>query len=1021
MDAARLRQRSASHSSLRSQYRYQTRMINYTNPRPPAQRHPLRRLNENPALLRSPGPLESMLKTTTETGDIGIFSIRPNSFSAPFDRPHRPISHPKDVDLLLPARSSGYDENYYYHSDDHKRMRPYRDTTSEIISLYGSESQHTLLSSVSPASLEDDPRSYSMTTTSSKRIPSQKSTGTLQSQSSGGGFQRPRSPFPYPTRLKRPGVRPASPALRENGDIDYSRMVELERFSQVGLQLEAYTGISSFLTPLQRTIHGSYKPTYIHGSRRPPPLSLRAEANRSTTSLPSRPLHSPHFYAPPGSYHARPPNPSMAWMPRQPSRNQPYPTDQSTRSASLTSIVEMYDKPMTSNQSCAPPQPTGSIYYDYSEQFEDRPPWGIDVDVPLHPIPQRAENIRQSLLLMDDIQGRFDIGEDDSDSSESNMQEAEKDLMEPSNLSSTRERHSEGTETKRLTLQGEHGAEDIECSDLLNSIEIALNSISDKEQSQPPAVSNEASPITEADTADMGSMMSDPASTRSISPLERSSKNLKASCNIEEDIRSRPSSQNGRISKLRYSLDPALSDFASVLSSFDRIGRLSISKDNKVQSSDMGNNESSVYQQGEAEVAALKRLSERLPPPSSNKAGTEERAYPKRHRRHIATMMISTAGVASDDFSKNSPRREDKLPILSPEPISPVRELRVKESIPQLMKSLPPLPREAQKLSGYGTVGLLPLPSFLGDEPLMPSKDGPAGMNQGFSFIPLSESSQNMQSKFSTRAVASSPSHRIAGDVTGSVAASMPLYNVLHDYGHSPAGQPRLKLKASYSQLDPVQPSQGGPSPYSNRLKQCNSLAELAPCDIKDAVDEKTNTAVGGKTQVSNCESNSGSSAKADEKSTRFQPSPQPSDQFNIPYPPSPIQTAAYSSPDTPKFGTALTKAHSYDISSSEPRGLRGKLSTLRLRYVSPQRSTTASKESRSMPSLGETRFSTFPAVASKGTGITLREMGSNKYLPPLPEMDKAEWRIKRWARDVKKAVRLYVKKTLDRSLKANS
>ncbi|KAL7901314.1 hypothetical protein HDV63DRAFT_413779 [Trichoderma sp. SZMC 28014] len=1001
MDAARLRQRSASHSSLRSQYRYQTRMINYTNPRPPTQRHPLRRVNENPALLRSPGPLESMLKTTTETGDIGIFSIRPNSSSAPFDRPHRSRSHSRDVDLLLPARSSGYDENYYYHhSDDHKRLRPYRDTTSEIISLYGSESQHTLLSSVSPASLEDDPRSYSMTTTSSKRIPSQKSTGTLQSQSSGGGFQRPRSPFPYPTRLKRPGVRPASPALRENGDIDYSRMVELERFSQ-------------------RTIHGSYKPTYIHGSRRPPPLSLRAEANRSTTSLPSRPLHSPHFY-PPGSYHARPPNPSMAWMPRQPSRNQPYPTDQSTRSASLTSIVEMYDKPATSNQSCAPPQSTGSVYYDYSEQFEDRPPWDIDVDVPLHPIPQRAENIRQSLLLMDNIQGRFDIGEDETDSSDSNMQEAEKDLMEPSPLSSSRERQSQGTEEKRSTLLDEHGT-GIECSDLLSSIEIALNSISDREQSQPPAVSNEALPITETDTVDMGSRMSDPASRKSISPLESPSENLEPSFDIEEDLGSRPPSQNGRMSKLRYSLDPALSDFASILSSFDRIVRVSNLKDNEVQSSDMGKNDTSVYQQGEAETVALKRLSERSPPPSSNKACMGERPYPKCHRRHIATMMISTTGVVSDDFSKKSPRREDKLPILSPEPISPVRELRVKESIPQLMKSLPPLPREAQKLPGYGTVGLLPLSSCLGDEHLMPTKDGPSDTNQRFSFVPLSGSSQNIQSKFSTRAVASSPSHRIIGDAACSVAASRPLYHVPQDYGQSPACQPKLKLKASHSQLDPVQPGQGSPSPYSNRLKQCNSLAELAPCDKKDVADEKFNTPMGGRTQVSNCESNSGSSAKADKKSDRFQPSPQPSDQFNIPYPPSPIQAAAYSSPGTPRFGAALTKAHSYDISASEPCGLRGKLSMLRLRYVSPQRPITASKENRSMPSLGENRFSTVPTVASKGTDITFGEMGSNKYLPRLPEMDKAEWRIKRWAKDVKKAVRLYVKKTLDRSLKANS
>ena len=46
-------------------------------------------------------------------------------------------------------------------------------------------------------------------------------------------MQRPRSPFPYPTRLKRPGVRPASPALTENGSVDYSRMVEIDRVSHV--------------------------------------------------------------------------------------------------------------------------------------------------------------------------------------------------------------------------------------------------------------------------------------------------------------------------------------------------------------------------------------------------------------------------------------------------------------------------------------------------------------------------------------------------------------------------------------------------------------------------------------------------------------------------------------------------------------------------------------------------------------------------------------------------------------------
>ncbi|KAM0253600.1 hypothetical protein ACHAQJ_007229 [Trichoderma viride] len=1005
MDAARLRQRSASHSSLRSQYRYQTRMINYTNPRPPAQRYPLRRVNENAALLRSPGPLESMLKTTTETGDIGIFSIKSNSSSAAFARPTRSKSHPRDADLLLPARSSGYDENYYCHPDDHKRLRSYRDTASEIISLYGSESQHTLLSSVSPASLEDDPRSYSMTTTSSKRIPSQKSTGTLQSQSSGGGFQRPRSPFPYPTRLKRPGVRPASPALRENGDIDYSRMVELDRFSQ-------------------RTVHGSYKPTYAHGSRRPPPFSLRAEANRSTSSLPSRTMHSPYSYAPaPGQ--GRTPNSAVGWAPRQSNRHQRVSADQSTRSASLTSIVEMYNRPVTSNSNCAPLRSAGSFYYDYSEQFEDQPPWNFGVDVPLHPIPQRAENIRRSLLLMDDIQGRFDISGNDSDSSKSNIQEAEKDLIESSHLSDAEHGNSEAMETKQSSPQDEDGVTDIQSPERSNFNEVPLIAVSEEEQNKPPNPLNEVSPNTKVDTADVRSMMSGSASTGSISSLESPSKILQGNFDILGDARNRQSSHISSVSKLRYSLDPALSDFASILSSFDRLGKVPALKDSQVQSTSVGNHEISVYQQDETGTATLKRLSGRSPLPLSNKVDTEERAYQKCHRRNIAAMRISTTGVVPDGFANPTSGRQDDLPILSPEPISPVRELRVKESIPQLMKALPPLPREAEKLSGYGTVGLVPLPAFSEHEPLMPGKDEPSEMKQMPSSAAESPGSQNIQPKFKIRARASSSSSSPCkiGDGTRSVATGRPMYNGLHDYGYSPAVRSKLKLKMSRSQLDHVQPNQSGLSPYNNRLKQCNSLAELPSRPKKDAVNEQIDIGMGSKTPVSGFDASNGNSATAEEKSIRLEPSPQPSDQFNIPYPPSPLKAEAQSSPITSMNGAASTKACStcYDTSPSGPRGLRGKLSMLRLRFASPQRSTIASKENRSMPCSDTNRLSTIPTATSKGTSATYVEETGNKGQSSPPGIEKGEWRVKRWARDAKKAVRLYVKKTLDRSLKASA
>ncbi|KAL6788289.1 hypothetical protein J3E68DRAFT_416489 [Trichoderma sp. SZMC 28012] len=1006
MDASRLRQRSASHSSLRSQYRYQTRMINYTNPRPPAQRYPLRSVNENVALLRSPDPLESMLKTTTETGDIGIFSIGPNSSSAAFARPKRSRSHPREANLPLPARFSGYDDGYYCRPDSPKRLRSYRDTTSEIISLYGSESQKTLLSSVSPTSIDDDPRSYSMTTTSSKRIPSQKSTGTLQSQSSGGGFQRPRSPFPYPTRLKRPGVRPASPALRENGDIDYSRMVELDRFSQ-------------------RTIHGSYKPTYNHGPRRPLPMAFRPDVNRSTSSLPSRTLHSPYLYAPVPCY-ARGPNSSLPWgFARQPNRHQRGSIDQSTRSASLTSIVEMYDRPMTSNSNCAPPpvQSPGSFYYDYSEQFEDQPPWDMDLDIPLHPIPQRVENIRHSLLLLDNIQGSFEVSGNYPDSIKSNAQEVGKTSIEPSQLSDAADGNSEDDEAQQPTSNEEDGAMERQSTPEPGSKATPLITLSDEDQSQPLILSDQVSPDADADATDMLSMTSGSTSLGSPAPLQTPSKIVETNFNVASESWSQRSSQVG-LSKLRYSLDPALSEFASVLSSFDRLGRIQISKDNEMQSMNGGHHDTSVYQQDDLHAATLKRSSRQSSSTSPGPVGEEDGVYLKCHRRNVAAMRISITGIVPDEIVQHSPERHNNLAILCPEPISPVRELRVKESIPQLMKALPPLPREAEKLSGYGTAGTPLLNGYLGHNGLMLGKECTAAMKwpletkQTSSSPAISQLSQDFHPKLKLRARAPSSSPGKRANLLCSATSEKRTYAGSHDHEYGPAVRPKLKLKIPRNQ---VQPGHSGLSPYNNRLKQCNSLADLAPCLKKDAADEHIGIDMGSKTQASSFGSTEANMAVTEEQSIRLEPSPQPSDQFNIPYPPSPARRAAHSRhPATSANGEEEVEIYSSRVytNAGRPRGLRGKFSVLRLRFASQQSYATAPEEAMDVPCADEKESSIPLAPASKGPdGSYGTEIGTTDQPLPVKE-EKVKRGVKRWARDVKKAVRLYVKRTWERSPK---
>lgn len=230
MDLNSSRHRSVSQSSLQSTHDTRDGISNASRRRSPSQpRLPFKSLNDTSLLLRSSGPLESMLKTTTETGDLGIYSI---SIPSPNTRHDPSRSRGGHRRKRRNARNRYYDSNDSDTKDFHKSLPSHRDPTSEILSLYGGP-QVTYSRSYSPAS--EGQRSHSLTTCSSSRVPSYKSSGTFNSQRSYNGLQRPRSPFPYPARLKRPGVRPSSPAVTDDGLIDYKRMVEIDRSGHVSI------------------------------------------------------------------------------------------------------------------------------------------------------------------------------------------------------------------------------------------------------------------------------------------------------------------------------------------------------------------------------------------------------------------------------------------------------------------------------------------------------------------------------------------------------------------------------------------------------------------------------------------------------------------------------------------------------------------------------------------------------------------------------------------------------------------
>jgi hypothetical protein len=187
--------------------------------------------NRTPGLL--PSTLSGMLKTTTETGEIDLFIAKKR-----FNSPRKTcIDYVEDESPLRAPQHSRYPSGALLDSsgiDDRRFLPSYaRDTTSEIVSMYETASQKA---SYTRRYEDSDLRTYSMNQSfrSSNTLSNHRSFASLQGECNLP--QRPHSPFAYPTRLKRPGFRPSSPALTDGGGIDYARRAELERSGTVSLR-----------------------------------------------------------------------------------------------------------------------------------------------------------------------------------------------------------------------------------------------------------------------------------------------------------------------------------------------------------------------------------------------------------------------------------------------------------------------------------------------------------------------------------------------------------------------------------------------------------------------------------------------------------------------------------------------------------------------------------------------------------------------------------------------------------------
>lgn len=230
-----------------------------------------------------------------------------------------------------------YTDNDVEFHQDSDYPYPSSPDSSSVVSFH--QNQSPLSYRVTSQGSNQDERSYSMSQSSvinhGISYPRLRSTNKLQVQGDGRDL-RPRSPFAYPTRLKRPGYRPSSPALKE-----------LQKDSQ---------GVSS--GGYREANPGSASSMYSYAMRKAPP-AWQQGSNHSDS------LFQRHPPSPASRYSsARSSSPSS---PRMPTPGPLLSLEQNTSVPRESPGPSSHKSGWTTRQSPSP----SPVFYDYTESFEE--------------------------------------------------------------------------------------------------------------------------------------------------------------------------------------------------------------------------------------------------------------------------------------------------------------------------------------------------------------------------------------------------------------------------------------------------------------------------------------------------------------------------------------------------------------------------------------------------------------------------------------------------------------------------
>ena len=275
----------------------------------------------------------SMLKTSTDTGDIGALSFNSSHLPRMPERAGQRRQHPSRMSGSSHQHHGGPPSHSYAPSVTSRVSSNNREwdtassgrrgsmTSMQTMPTFMSDTQASMMSGVGrpmglgpiPGTEKRDSRSYSMTNAiPPSQLPRHRSATSLKSQGheprhyNGPPPPMPenRGPFVYPTRLKRPGYRSPSPAMSDTysqGQAPPLQQQHMPRRHQAP-PLPTLPSVPPMARPLMPTYNSDYGVDYPadHGYLNVPPPRAMSGSPVSYDQPPPPPLPPSHFGDRPG-------------------------------------------------------------------------------------------------------------------------------------------------------------------------------------------------------------------------------------------------------------------------------------------------------------------------------------------------------------------------------------------------------------------------------------------------------------------------------------------------------------------------------------------------------------------------------------------------------------------------------------------------------------------------------------------------------------------------------------------------